>query len=104
VCVCVCVCVCVYVYMHTHTLYDDCCAAGVCAHICPLAYLCVCVCVCVCVCFCVWRVFVGGVCLCVSIILTMCMCTLFPQVDMTIKDATNIDKLCEMYEGWTPWT
>ena len=25
------------------------------------------------------------------------------QVDMTIKDATNIDKLCEMYEGWTPW-
>ncbi|EKX55373.1 hypothetical protein GUITHDRAFT_51733, partial [Guillardia theta CCMP2712] len=25
------------------------------------------------------------------------------QVEMTIKEATNIDKLCEMYEGWTPW-
>ncbi len=25
------------------------------------------------------------------------------QVDMTIKDATNVEKLCEMYEGWTPW-
>jgi hypothetical protein len=26
------------------------------------------------------------------------------QVDLTIKDATNVDKLCQMYEGWTPWT
>ena len=29
--------------------------------------------------------------------------TVQEQVDMTIKDATNIEKLCEMYEGWTPW-
>ena len=29
--------------------------------------------------------------------------TVQEQVDMTIKDATNIEKLCEMYEGWTPF-
>jgi len=25
------------------------------------------------------------------------------QVALTIKDATSVEKLCEMYEGWTPW-
>ncbi|XP_074581436.1 uncharacterized protein LOC141837962 [Curcuma longa] len=25
------------------------------------------------------------------------------QVDYLIKQATNIDNLCNMYEGWTPW-
>ena len=25
------------------------------------------------------------------------------QVDQTIRDATNTDRLCVMYEGWTPW-
>jgi len=25
------------------------------------------------------------------------------QVEQTIRDATNPDKLCAMYEGWTPW-
>ncbi|CAG8548131.1 1491_t:CDS:2 [Ambispora leptoticha] len=25
------------------------------------------------------------------------------QVDKIIKQATDIDNLCVMYEGWTPW-
>nr|XP_019702664.1 serine/threonine-protein kinase SMG1 isoform X2 [Elaeis guineensis] len=25
------------------------------------------------------------------------------QVDFLVKQATNIDNLCNMYEGWTPW-
>ena len=25
------------------------------------------------------------------------------QVDHLIKQATSVDNLCNMYEGWTPW-
>lgn len=25
------------------------------------------------------------------------------QVDYLLKQATSIDNLCNMYEGWTPW-
>lgn len=25
------------------------------------------------------------------------------QVDHLLKQATSIDNLCNMYEGWTPW-
>lgn len=25
------------------------------------------------------------------------------QVDRLIKQATSVDNLCNMYEGWTPW-
>jgi len=25
------------------------------------------------------------------------------QVSFVIKEATNIDHLCELYEGWTSW-
>ncbi|URD73045.1 PI3Kc [Musa troglodytarum] len=25
------------------------------------------------------------------------------QVDLLLKQATNVDNLCNMYEGWTPW-
>lgn len=26
-----------------------------------------------------------------------------PQVDFIIQEATSVDHLCELYEGWTPW-
>jgi len=29
--------------------------------------------------------------------------TVADQVDLTIKEATSVDKLCHMYEGWTPY-
>eukprot|EP00112_Aurelia_sp_Birch-Aquarium-sp1_P013085 Seg2764.1 transcript_id=Seg2764.1/GoldUCD/mRNA.D3Y31 product="Serine/threonine-protein kinase SMG1" protein_id=Seg2764.1/GoldUCD/D3Y31 len=29
--------------------------------------------------------------------------TVCEQVDHVIKEATNIDNLCQLYEGWTPW-
>lgn len=25
------------------------------------------------------------------------------QVDYLLKQATSVDNLCNMYEGWTPW-
>ena len=25
------------------------------------------------------------------------------QVDFIIQEATSVDHLCELYEGWTPW-
>lgn len=29
--------------------------------------------------------------------------TISEQVDHLIQQATNVDNLCNMYEGWTPW-
>lgn len=26
-----------------------------------------------------------------------------PQVDFVIKEATNLDNLAQLYEGWTAW-
>ena len=31
------------------------------------------------------------------------LCGLYLQVEYTIKEATDLDNLAVLYEGWTPW-
>ncbi len=97
-------------------------------YVCVFVHLRVCVCMCVCV---HARVCVGGgghVCqllkeltteaysiaahtysslpsgsrtypfMCTSHLLPVC-----PQVKLMIEEATSLDNLCQLYEGWTPW-